>query len=97
MNYEQDEFFELIEAVEQGGGVLLDDLCKAKTYQWSGSKGKPVTLAGCGNQALLQIPYDALDVRGNEQGVHPVVVCAVDDEVGKWPRFGGDRFAEAAA
>jgi hypothetical protein len=22
-----------------------------------------------------------------------VTVCAVDDEMGRWPRFGGDRFA----
>jgi hypothetical protein len=94
MNYEQEEFFELIERVEDQGGELLEEICRARKYEFTGDKIKPVTLAGCSAQALFRLPYDALDVKGNEVGVQPVVVCAVDDSMGAWPRFGGDLGVE---
>lgn len=99
MNYEQEEFFALVEAVEYQGGELLDELCKSRKYTFTGDKAKPITLAGCGNQSLFRVPYEAYGIRLDEEGselveagLHPVVVCAVDDDMGRWPRFGGDRF-----
>jgi hypothetical protein len=94
MNYDQEEFFDLIEAVESQGGELLDEMCKSIKYEFSGKESKPVTIAGCGNTSIFKVPYNALDIKGKEVGLHPVVVCAVDDDIGKWPRFGGDRFAK---
>lgn len=87
MNYSQDEFFELMDQVEAQGGTHLDEMCKAKTYEFTGDRIKPATLPGCGNVALFDVPF--LD--NSSDGV---TVCAVDDDMGKWPRFGGDRFAQ---
>jgi len=86
MNYTKDEFFELMDDVEAQGGTHLDDLCAHKTYDFVGDKLKPVTLPGCGNNAIFNVPF--LD-----DETLSVTVCAVDDDMGKWPRFGGDRFA----
>jgi hypothetical protein len=93
MIYEQQEFFDLIDMVEEQGGDLLEEMCKARKYEFTGVESRPVILQGCGNQALFSVPYEALDKNGNELGLHPAVVCAVDDDMGKWPRFGGDRYA----
>lgn len=92
MTYDHEEFFDLVELVESQGGELLDDMCKARRFNLTGNKTKPITIAGCGNQTLFRVPYEALDKKGKEAGLHPVVVCAVDDDMGRWPRFGGDRF-----
>jgi hypothetical protein len=93
MDYEKDEFFALIEDVEDQGGEHLDELCKHRRYEFTGDSIKPVVLPGCGNAALFRVPYEAIDKKGKEAGVQPIVVCAVDDDMGRWPRFGGDRFA----
>ncbi len=94
MNYTEDEFFQLIQAVEDQNGQHLDKVCKTQDYEYTGTKphGRG-PLKACGNSSLLEIPYDALNKAGDEVGVHPIEVCAVEDEVGRWPRFGGDRFA----
>lgn len=92
MDYMQDEFFDLVERVEDEGGELLDDICKNRKYDFTGDKIRSVVLAGCGNQSLFVVPYDALDIKGKEAGPHPVLVCAVDDDMGRWPRFGGDKY-----
>lgn len=88
LNYDRDEFIELLDAVEDQDGVHLDDQCKARKYTWVGKKTKPAIIAGCGNETLFEIPYDG--ERGEESSL---TVCAVDDDMGRWPRFGGDRFA----
>ncbi len=101
MNYEQEEFFELVETVEKDGGELLDTFCEDQVYKFTGKHSKSVTLAGCRNQSLFSVPYNALGIKRSEDGgselvevgLHPIVVCAVDDDMGRWPRFGGDRFA----
>lgn len=85
MNYSQDDFFELMDAVEAQQGTHLDEQCVAKKYIFSGKKIQPLTYPGCGNSALFMVPY--------EGGKEPEVkVCAVDDDMGRWPRFGGDKF-----
>ena len=95
MNYEQEQFFELIERVEDQGGEFLDDMCSARRYTFTGDKVKPVTLAGCGAQTLFRVPYEATSVKGAALGERSLVVCAVDDGVGGWPRFGGDLGEES--
>jgi hypothetical protein len=88
MRYSQDEVIELMDRVEEQGGEHLDDQCTARRYSFVGDKMKPVTLPGCGNSLLFDVPYT-----GENEKQESVVVCAVDDDMGKWPRFGGDRFA----
>lgn len=89
MRYTQDELIELMDAVEEQGGTHLDDRCKAKKYTFVGDKVNPVILAGCGNELLFEVPYV-----GSNDAAESLTVCAVDDDMGKWPRFGGDRFGK---
>lgn len=77
-----------MEAVEDQGGEHLDEQCKARRYEFSGGKSKPVTLPSCGQSALFMIPVELPD--DEMTGVmlpEPVKVCAVEDLVGLWPRF----------
>lgn len=87
-SYSRDEFFRLMQAVEDQGGEHLDEQCKATTYEFSGERSKKVTLPSCGQSALFMVPVEPAE---NEMtGVMlppPVKVCAVEDLVGLWPRF----------
>ncbi len=94
MDYSKDEFFDLMQAAEDDGCTHTEEMCVAKEYNFTGKKSKPVTLAGCGNTTIFEVPYVGLDKHGNEMPVQPVRVCAVDDDMGRWPRFGGDRFGD---
>lgn len=99
MNYTKDEFFALVDAVEKQGGELTDDLCEPADYDFNLTKAQertlgPLTFPACGNASVFEVPYDALNKEGDEVGVQPVKVCAVDDDMARWPRFGGDAFAK---
>ena len=84
MNYTEQQFFSLIEEIEAQGGELTEELCGYRQYDFSGDKGKPVALPGCGNTSIFNIPYDA--DRGD--GVLDMVkLCAVCDDLGSAPRF----------
>lgn len=98
MNYSRQEFFNLMEAVEDQGGEHLDRLCAARSYTFKQSRaeeggnggwkfvsqGKPkvVTLPSCGNSALFVVPYE-----GEHGTDEALTVCAVEDDMGLWPRF----------
>jgi hypothetical protein len=95
MNYSEQEFYTLMEAVEAAGGEHLDRQCTARTYDFTGKHSKQVTIGGCGNSAFFKVPYLSLDGTSMAtSAVPPVEVCAVDDDMGRWPRFGGDRFGK---
>lgn len=86
MEYSQDQFFALMEAVEEAGGQHLEDVrCASRLYKWSGNQIKPARLPGCGNQTVFAIPYTADDKA--VATVHEIIVCARCDDVGMWPRF----------
>ena len=89
MQYNRAQFLRLVEAVEDQGGKHLDERCEAKRYELTGDRSKFdfVVLPGCGQRALFEIPYDALDLQGNEAGVQPVKLCAHEDSLGLMPRF----------
>lgn len=89
MKYDKDEFFDLMERVDADGGEHLDAQCQAREFTFSGDKMRPVLLPGCGESALFHVPYEG--IKGAKDN-GPVQVCAVDDDMGRWPRFGGDRF-----
>lgn len=74
-----------MEQAEAQGIEHLDELCLPKEYEFGGN-ATPVTLRGCGNSSMFAVPY-------GKDG-EPAKVCAVDDDMGRWPRFGGDRFAK---
>lgn len=101
MNYSQEEFFELMELVEDAGGQHLDEMCKMRTYEFCGDRLPDTlkTIPGCGEVALFTVPYKMVkkSKTGRECLVdREVKVCAVDDDMGRWPRFGGDRFGRDA-
>jgi hypothetical protein len=87
MKYTHDEAIELMDAIEEQGGEHLDQTCSAKKYSFVGDKMKPVVRPGCGEDLMFEVPYV-----GEHDTKASVTVCAVDDDLGKWPRFGGDRF-----
>lgn len=97
MNYDQDEYFDLMERVEEQGGELQESICANQRYDFTGPNSKPVTIAGCGNQSIFTVPYEGVVAKDGEvePGVYPISVCAVDDDLGAWPRFGGDARARA--
>lgn len=89
MNYSKDEFFDLMEKAEAQGCVHRDEVCVDTTYEFDGRRS-PVRMRGCHNATLFDVPYESfIDARqGTVQRV-----CAVDDAMGRWPRFGGDKYA----
>lgn len=90
MNYSQEDFIELIEAVEEQGGTHLDEDCAKKVVlvkkRVPRGKTSRFALARCGNASLFEIPYELEDT-GTAGEVGIIRVCAVDDNVGAWPRF----------
>jgi hypothetical protein len=96
MQYSQDEFVALIDAIELDGGAYLEKLCPVREYTFTGEK-KPNTLVYQREHpdvpALFEIPYEATNSLGESLGVQPIEACAVEDDIGAWPRFGGDRLA----
>ena len=91
MDYSKPEFFDLMERVDEQDGEHLDEQCRMKTYEFCGDElpERAKRLPGCGESALFMIPYAG--ITGTKDN-GPVKVCAVDDDMGRWPRFGGDRF-----
>jgi hypothetical protein len=84
MVYTEADFQRLVAALEDQGGQHLNDQCKAKTYRWTGTNEQPRVVEGCGNHMLLDVQYEPYQ---DGSVVQSVTVCAVDDNVGMWPRF----------
>lgn len=87
MRYSEQQYINLITAVEDQGGEHRDEMCSARSYTMTGKQGKPVTLPGCGNTSIFSLPYDATDSLGSATVASEVVVCAVCDDMGLWARF----------
>ena len=92
MDYESAELLDLMDKVADQGGEHLDESCVSREFEFCGPHSKPVTLRYCNNATLFAVPYEATDRAGHAAGLQPVVVCAVDDNMAMWPRFGGDKF-----
>lgn len=86
MYYERDEFFRLLESIENQDGIHLDELHDNVYHSdlINDSGGKGVEVVYCGEAALFEVPYEAL---GDHGVLTTVKVCAVDDRLGLWPRF----------
>jgi hypothetical protein len=90
MYYSQNEFFRLMEAIEDQGGEHLDqthDPIYHTDLAGDNPKVKGFEMVYCGLDVLFEIPYEGLDKNGDEIGVQPITACAVDDWIGRWPRF----------
>lgn len=63
--FSQDEFLRLMTSIEVEGGHQAEDddgaplVCKARRYQFSGPKSKPVVLKGCANESIFEVAYDS--------------------------------------
>lgn len=97
MQYHPDDFLRLMEAVEDAGGAMLAGRCMPKRFRLrvprpgGGKRWKDFGTAGCGQEALFEVPYELpkgdLGAKMEKRGGGSLRVCAVDDDLGKWPRF----------
>lgn len=77
----QDEFYELLDAVEAQAGAHLPGKCRPERIDYE--IGEAGLTQGCMREARLAIPYEREEV-----GIEgTVVVCAFDDLVHLWPRY----------
>jgi len=96
----EDRFIEIVEAVEALGGELLPETHVGVTipYEIKGAHGrkikKPLDTAGCGAEALVEIPHERVYYRGKDgkiatgpTEVVPARYCILDDMMYLWPRF----------
>lgn len=87
MQYTPDDFFRLATEIEEQGGAHLDEVCEDRYFKLSGEKQKGVEIGYCNDSAIFEVPYVGRDKNGRDMPVQPVKICAVDDAVGRWPRF----------
>lgn len=90
MHYDQDEFYRLLDAVEEQGGAHLDGDHEPHLHTkltGDSPEYQSIEVKYCGVPALVEVPYEPLDKFGNVQPVQPVKVCLIDDWMGLWPRF----------
>lgn len=101
MLYHPDDMARLIEAVEAAGGTHMPGPHRAKKFKLRMPNGKPgealkerwqeVFTCGCERETRFLLPYAVprgkLGKKMLERGAGLVEVCAVDDDMGKWPRF----------
>jgi hypothetical protein len=94
MHYEQSEFYDLIDAIEDEGGkhlagedgVLL--MCTSRTVKLAGKDSKELTMPGCGNTTIVEIPYQhPVEDATNATVLSMARFCAVCDDLGWWPRY----------
>lgn len=88
MYYTQDEFFALMEVVEADGGKFLDKVHEDRLCDLPvGESGhKPGVIPYCNAIASFEIPYKPIG-DNPEDAVALIEVCAVDDWMGRWPRY----------
>lgn len=97
MLYHPSDFQRLAEEVENQGGTSLPGPHNPRklTMKLPDAKGEQrwqdAFTTGCQQEAQFLVPYDLPDTRlgkaMEKRGAGIVQVCAVDDDMGKWPRF----------
>jgi hypothetical protein len=90
VNYTKDQFFDLMAQAEEQGATHRVEVCSETAYDFGGRK--PVTFRGCGHAAIFDVPYESVVHDARDDAA--VRVCAVEDAMGRWPRFGGDQFGK---
>ncbi len=88
MEYTADEFYRLMEAVEEQGGSHIDEVHDPVYHKkLTGDMIKGHEMTYCGEMAQFEIPYFGLDLKGKELPEQKLIVCAIDDRIGLWPRY----------
>lgn len=92
VQYHPDDFLRLLESVEDGGGAVLTGLCTPQRYKLKvEGKVRDYFTTGCRRESRFLIPYELpkgrLGQKMAKRGAGLVTACAVDDDMGKWPRF----------
>lgn len=97
MQYTREEFFRLMEQIEADGGDHLDKTHDPSVF--TELVGGPVLdpkqgfVRNCGENALFRVAYEP---SGHDGTLETLEVCAVDDMMGRWPRFVAARAAGEA-
>lgn len=92
MDYGNDEFDALIEAVENQGGAHLPDICDGDllTFKVKDRVSK-VRSCSCRNQTIFVTLYEPTDEAESKnaaaRGGGFARTCAVCDDMGTWPRY----------
>jgi hypothetical protein len=105
MNYSNKAFYKLMDDAAASGAEHLDKDCTARTYvvdtgqreyehddgdlRTFNPNGAPqhVTLPACSQSALFSVGYEGPD---RDMGPLAMTICAVDDALGAWPKYGAD-------
>ncbi len=98
MRYHPDDFLRLIGKVEEEGGAQADGKCVGRKLRLKNEKGMLTEFltTGCQKEARFLVPYSKPPFpTAAGQGLGPrapkavgvALVCAVDDDMGLWPRF----------
>ena len=94
MLYHPEDFLRLTEAIEDVGGAIVVNPCRGRKYRikmpaaGGKSKWEDKLTSGCGNETQFLVPYRPPGtIKDAGEGPHTALVCAVCDELGKWPRF----------
>lgn len=87
VRYSANEFSALTDEIERQNGALLADPCVGSevAYKIAGRRA-PARTVECRNKARFVVRYECDDDQADRGGGF-ATVCAIDDEVGKWPRF----------
>lgn len=97
MNYHPSDFQRLAEEVEEQGGTALPGAHNPRKLSMKlpdaegESRWQDAFTTGCHQEARFLVPYalpgGKLGEVMEQRGAGIVEVCAVDDDMGKWPRF----------
>lgn len=97
MQFHPDDFDRLAAEVERQGGTSLPGAHNARRIYMKAvgpdgtEKHQDAFTIGCGREARFLVPYglpqSKLGKAMEKRGAGIVEVCAVDDDMGKWPRF----------
>jgi hypothetical protein len=98
MQYNPDDFLRLMEAIEAIGGAHCEKPCVGTKYKIQLPNAQNVLkwndkfTTACNQQTRFLVPYkrpgaptEKMKEEESDRGL--VTVCAVDDSMGRWPRF----------
>lgn len=85
MKYNEDEFFRLMEAVEADGGKHIDEPHTDAVHEMTGNLLKKQSVHYCGSPVQFEVPYRF--GTGSSEVLALGTFCAIDDCMGRWPRY----------
>jgi hypothetical protein len=91
--YRQDEFFRLVETIENQGGSFLDETHDPVYHnKLTGDQLMGHEIKHCGENALFEVAYEPGGAASAALGeMRLLKVCAFCDRIGAWPRHAEAR------